>query len=83
MEVLLPVLLALGTEVVTLFYADLQALEDLLNQKQEAIEDTALPGSPLQIALIPDESLMITKERLIDLCTTDPECRFWQERDAT
>jgi hypothetical protein len=82
MEVLPPVLLAMGTDVVTLFYADLQALEDLLNQEQEAIEDTTPPGGLLQIALIPDESSMITEERLIDLCTMDPECRLWQERNA-
>ncbi len=44
MEMLLPVLFAMFPEVVTLFQAHLEAQEDFLYQKHQAIGDTATSG---------------------------------------
>jgi hypothetical protein len=43
MKVLLPVLLTVLPEIVTLFQANLETLEDLLCQKQEAVRNATPP----------------------------------------
>jgi hypothetical protein len=45
MEMLPPVLFAMFPEVVTLFQAHLEAQEDFLYQKHQAIGDTTAPRS--------------------------------------